>query len=153
MVDVVFFDTSVLVAGSVDLGESSVHPMRAMDMLARGAFRTPLTAWHCCLEFFSVVTRLPGEFRLPPGDALRVLESEVLDRMRVVDLPARSRRGFLRSAAQDGVAGGRVYDAHIGDVAWSAGAKLVVTENVRHFQSLLRHGVRVVRSAEIATAG
>ncbi len=153
MVDAVFFDTSVLVAGSVDLGEASVHAMRAMDMVARGAFRTPLTAWHCCLEFYSVVTRLPGEYRLTPSDALRLLESEVLERMRVVELPARARLGFLRSAGQDGVAGGRVYDAHIGEVAWRAGAQLVVTENVRHFQSLLRHGVRVVRSSEIATVG
>jgi hypothetical protein len=35
------------------------------------------TAWHCCLEFFSVATRLPPEFRVSPRDAATLVEEEV----------------------------------------------------------------------------
>jgi hypothetical protein len=54
----------------------------------------------------------------------------------------------LRAAAADGVAGGRVYDAHIADVARAAGARVVVTDNRRHFMAALRHGLRVETPAE-----
>jgi predicted nucleic acid-binding protein len=50
---------------------------------------------------------------------------------------------MLRAAARDGIAGGRVYDAHIAEIARSAGATVVVTDNRRHFLSALRHGLRV----------
>ncbi len=46
------------------------------------------TAWHCCLEFFSVATRLPPEYRLAPREALQLLDSEVFERLAIEDLPA-----------------------------------------------------------------
>ena len=109
-----------------------------------------MTAWHCCLEFYSVATRLPEEFRVSPADCLRLVDEEILRRLEVRDLPARSRLPLLRSAAAEGVAGGRVYDAHIGEIARLAGASVVVTQNRRHFTSLLRHGVRVLTAEEHA---
>jgi len=53
-------------------------------------------------------------------------------------------------AAGGGAAGGRIYDAHSAEVARLAGAQIVVTENRRHFIPLLRHGIRVLVSAELA---
>jgi predicted nucleic acid-binding protein len=53
------------------------------------------------------------------------------------------------SLAADSILGGRIYDAHIGEVARSAGARSLVTDNRRHFTSLLRHGVRVLTSREL----
>jgi hypothetical protein len=49
----------------------------------------------------------------------------------------------------DGVAGGRIYDAHIAEIATISGAEIVVTENRRHFLSLLAQGVRVLSAAEL----
>jgi predicted nucleic acid-binding protein len=46
--------------------------------------------------------------------------------------------------------GGRIYDAHIAEIARLAGARLVATENRRHFTPLLRHGIRVLVSAELS---
>lgn len=60
----VFFDSSVLVAGMIDFGRSSHHALLLMDAVADGRIEHPLTAWHCCLEFYSVTTRLPEEYRL-----------------------------------------------------------------------------------------
>jgi predicted nucleic acid-binding protein len=48
----------------------------------------------------------------------------------------------------DGTVGGRVYDAHIAEVARAAGARVVVTDNRRHFVAALRHGLRVETPAE-----
>src|SRR6185503_6087790 len=106
------------------------------------------TAWHCCLECFSVATRLPPEFRLSPVDALRLMEEEVFGRMAVHDLPPDDRIGFLKAAARDGTAGGRIYDAHIAEVARAARATVIVTDNRRHFVAALRHGIRVETPAE-----
>jgi hypothetical protein len=51
---------------------------------------------------------------------------------------------------EDAIAGGRVYDAHIADVARVAGARVIVTENRRHFVTVLRYGIRVETSAEFS---
>ena len=143
-----FLDTSVLVAGLIDFGPPSAPAQSVMHAVAEKAISGAATAWHCCLEFYSVVTRLPPEYRLVPADACRLLEDEVLARVAVHDLPVATRRAFLRAAADDGTAGGRVYDAHIAEVARAAGAAVVITDNRRHFLSALRHGLRVETPAE-----
>jgi len=43
----------------------------------------------------------------------------------------------------------RIYDAYIAEVARQTGARLVATENRRHFTPLLRHGIRVLVSSEL----
>lgn len=145
----VFFDTSVLLAGLIDFGESSVAPIALLDRVARGEIERPQTAWHCCLELFSVATRLPEEFRLTPSDARRLVGEEILARFRVYDLPQEGRAALFADAATDAIAGGRIYDAEIGAVAVSAGARRLVTGNRRHFVSLLRRGMRVLTAEEL----
>jgi hypothetical protein len=58
--------------------------------------------------------------------------------------------GHLRELAQDRVVGGRVYDAHIAEIARLSGARAVVTDNRRHFAGLARHGIRVLGAEEFA---
>ena len=72
--------------------------------------------------------------------------------MAVHDLPAGERMAMVRAAARDGVAGGRIYDAHIAEIARAAGAAVVVTDNRRHFLSALRFGLRVETPAEFAAS-
>jgi predicted nucleic acid-binding protein len=121
-----------------------------MAAVAEGRLRRPLTSWHCCLEFYAVATRLPEEFRLTPADAFRLLDSEILGRFEVAQLSKELHLRFLRDSVQDRVAGGRIYDAHIAEVARECGAKVVITDNVRHFSGLARHGVRVATSTQCA---
>jgi predicted nucleic acid-binding protein len=144
----VFLDTSVLVAGLVDFGPQSAPAQSLMHAVAERRIIGPATAWHCCLEFFSVATRLPPEFRIAPSDAALLLEQEILGRMSVHDLPGSDRVPLLRSAAHDHTAGGRIYDAYIAEIARAAGAEVVVTDNRRHFLAALRHGLRVETPAE-----
>ena len=69
-------------------------------------------------------------------------------RMSVHGLPTADRLVLLKTAAQDGIAGGRIYDAHIAEVARAAGAKVVITDNRRHFLAALRYGIRVETPSE-----
>ena len=139
----IFLDTSVLLAGLIDFGPQSAPAQLLFHAVAEERVADPATAWHCCLEFFSVATRLPAEYRVGPSDAARLLEEEVFSRMAVQDLPAADRLPMLRAASRDGTAGGRLYDAHIAEIARANGADVVVTDNRRHFVSALRYGMRV----------
>jgi toxin FitB len=145
---VTFLDTSVLLAGILDFGPQSAPAQSIMHAVAEKQVQSPATAWHCCLEFYSVSTRLPSEFRLTPADGARLLEEEVFARVTVHDLPPADRLRLLQAAVEDGTAGGRIYDAHIAEVARAAGASVIVTDNRRHFLAALRHGIRVETPAE-----
>ena len=148
----VFLDTSVLLAGLVDFGPQSAPAQSLLHLVSEQRLDKPATAWHCCLEFFSVATRLPPEFRIAPADAALLVQEEVFGRMTVHDLPPGERLPMLRAAARDAIVGGRVYDAHIAEVARTAGVEVVVTDNRRHFLSALRYGLRVETPAEFLAA-
>jgi len=139
----VFLDTSVILAGLIDFGPQSAPAQSLLHAVAEKRVQSPATAWHCCLEFYSVATRLPPEFRVSPADAVTLLEEEVFGRMAIRDLPAADRLSMIRGAAHDAIAGGRIYDCHIADLARAAGARVVVTDNRRHFLSALRYDLRV----------
>jgi predicted nucleic acid-binding protein len=148
----VFLDTSVLLAGLVDFGPQSAPAQSLLHAVAERHVSDAGTAWHCCLEFFSVATRLPAEFRLAPAIAVQLVDEEIFGRMSVHDLPAGERLGLMKAAAADSIAGGRIYDVHIAEIARAAGAAVVVTDNRRHFVSALRHGMRVETPAEFVAA-
>jgi len=144
----VFLDTSVLLAGLIDFGPQSAPAQSLMHAIAERRVTAAATAWHCCLEFYSVSTRLPPEFRLSPHDAAILLEEEVFARLSVHELPASDRLPSLRAATRDQIGGGRIYDAHIAEIARAAGAAVVVTDNRRHFLSALRYDMRVETPGE-----
>ena len=148
----VFLDTSVLLAGLIDLGPQSAPAQTLLHAVAEKNVTSASTAWHCCLEFLSVATRLPPEFRLTPADAVRLLEEEVLARVAVTDLPSGDRKAMLHLVADDRVTGGRIYDVHIAEIARAAGARVIVTDNRRHFLAALRHGLRVETPSEFLAA-
>ena len=143
-----FLDTSVLLAGLIDFGPQSAPAQSLMHAVAERRVTGAGTAWHCCLEFYSVSTRLPPEYRLTPGDAAILLEEEVFGRLSVHELPVTERMAALKAAARDQIAGGRIYDAHIAEIARAAGAEVVVTDNRRHFVSALRFDMRVETPGE-----
>jgi predicted nucleic acid-binding protein len=147
-----FFDTSALLGGLIELGATTSAAQAIMTAVAERRVPRPHTAWHCCLEFYAVATRLPEEVRLSPADAWRLLQAEVLSRFAVHQLAEEARSGFLPGAVEARVAGGRIYDAHIAEIARLAGARVVVTDNVRHFADLRPHGIRVMSTADFATA-
>ena len=59
---------------------------------------------------------------------------------------------MLRAAVRDGTTGGRISDAHIADIARAAGARVVVTDNRRHFIAALRYGLCVETPGEFLSS-
>lgn len=145
-----FFDTSVLLGGLIELGPASAPSQEIMAAITAGQVQRPHTAWHCCLEFYAVSTRLPEELRLSPADAWRLIDEEVMNRFGVLQLPDSHRESFLHAAADDRLVGGRIYDAHIAETARLARVAVIVTDNIRHFAGLHRHGVDVMSAAQFA---
>lgn len=146
----VFFDTSVFVYGLLELNEEA-ESRRLLAEVSEGSLPNAVTAWHCCLEFFAVTTRLPNEARLLPSESLEILKESILAHFEIVDLPAQARVSTLEGAVRDGVAGGRLYDFHLAETARHAKAGVVVTGNLRHFQSLRVHGIEVLSPAGFVT--
>ena len=142
-----FLDTSVILAALIDFGAASRAPRALFDAIAARRLGRPRTAWHCCLELYSVATRLPEEFRLQPAQARELIESEVFGRLDVLDLSARDRPAFLRWASARSVVGGRLYDAHIAQIARISRSAVVITDNVRHFAGVAGE-LRVLSSEE-----
>jgi predicted nucleic acid-binding protein len=143
-----FFDTSVLVAGIVAFEKRPVPAQRVLDAVAGRRILGPLTAWHCCLEFFAVVTRVPVEFRVDPATAVKLVQEEILARFSVLQLPQVELEGLLPAAVGDAVSGARVYDYHLAAIARAAGASAIVTDNPRHFRSFSM-GLRVLTSEDL----
>ena len=103
-----------------------------------------MTAWHCCLEFFSVTTRLPPEYRLSAEAAIALLTEHVFDRVQVEGLPVEAAIPWLKRLGGSEVRGGLVYDAHLAHIAHRAGCATLVTSNLSHFRQVAPHGIEIL---------
>jgi predicted nucleic acid-binding protein len=97
---------------------------------------------HALLESFSVMSRSPAPTGLPAGEAERVLR-EGCGHMEIA--PIRPGLGWdtIRHTLSRGYWGGRVYDAVIALAVYEAGARLLLTWNVRHFLTVAPVGLEV----------
>jgi AbrB family looped-hinge helix DNA binding protein len=74
-----------------------------------------------------------------------------VDFSRLVAEERAQQRRFMGGVAEERIVGGRIYDAHIADIARRARADVVITDNVRHFTGLARYGIRVASAADFAS--
>jgi hypothetical protein len=92
---------------------------------------------HALAETYSVLTRLPGDLRLDPVDAARLLRERFGPPL---VLGAASSRRVAETLARMGVAGGAVYDA------------LVALAAVEHDAELATRDIRAMTTYEIVGA-
>ena len=95
-----------------------------------------IVAAHALIESYAVLTRLPAPHRLSPADTLELLEANFLGTSKIVALDGASYRALLRRAPEEGIAGGRTYDAVIAACAEKARATALLTFNDSHFRPL-----------------
>lgn len=81
---------------------------------------------HALAETYSVLTRLPGDLRLTPTDAARLIHSRFAAPLL---LGRRASRRLPAVLSQFGIAGGAVYDALVGLAAVENGATLATRDN------------------------
>jgi predicted nucleic acid-binding protein len=145
----VFLDTNVFVSGLLDVSADSAC-RRILQGLQARRLRSCVTAWHCCLEFFSVTTRLPPEYRLSADSAIALLTEHVFDRVQVEGLPVEDTIPWLKKLGASEVRGGLVYDAHLGQIAHRAGCVILVTSNLSDFRQVAPHGIEILSPGQFA---
>lgn len=89
------------------------------------AGRTPVLTTQSLAETYSVLTRLPGDARVDPADAVRLIDANFSDVLAVPDRELRALPGVL---APLGIAGGAVYDALVGLTVRAAGTPLLTRD-------------------------
>ena len=126
-------DTSVAVPLLVAAHEA--HPL--VRSWARG--RDLALCGHALAETYAVLTRLPGDARLAPADAVALIDNNF--ETRLVLSPERARR-LPRELAAGGIAGGATYDAMVALAALDAGV-ILVTRDARALPTYEALGVPV----------
>lgn len=80
---------------------------------------------HALVETYAVLTRLPGDARLDPRDAVRLIDDNVGEHL----LPSpETTRAAHRELARLGVCGGATYDGLVALAARDSGAVLVTRD-------------------------
>ena len=125
-------DTSCMVAAVCSWHEhheaAAAEIERRLDRRERLSVPAP-----ALVEAYAVLTRLPSPHRLSAPDAWALIEANFVAQATVQALGSDLVVDLLRRAAAQAVAGGRTYDAVIGECARDAGAKVLLTFNRRHF--------------------
>ena len=138
-----FLDTNVFVSGLLEVSADSAC-RDILVALGNRRLRFCVTAWHCCLEFFSVTTRLPPDYRLSPQAAVALLTEHIFNRLEVVDLPVEDAVAWLKNQAASEIRGGLIYDAHLAQIAARAGCAAVVTQNAADFRQVALPGIEIL---------
>ena len=116
-------DTSV----AVPLVVASHRAHDVVDEVIGG--RSIALAGHALHETYAVLTRLPGDARVRPEDAVRLLRDRFED---PAVLDTRSYRGAPTVLAKSGITGGATYDGLIALAARAAGLPLASRDRRAH---------------------
>lgn len=90
-------------------------------------------AAHTLGEIYAVLTRLPAQPRIQPGEAAEMI-TELASLFRIVAIPADEYLKVIAYLASHGISGGAVYDALILHAASLAGVDQILTFNARDFR-------------------
>jgi len=99
---------------------------RQHSMVAKWAKgRTLGLSGHALAETYCVLTRLPGDARVNPADAVVLIDENFVESL---PLGARAARAAHREFARRGIAGGATYDGLVALAARERGAVLVTRD-------------------------
>jgi predicted nucleic acid-binding protein len=127
-------DSSALIASLLSWHERHEAAHQRIDGLLASGHELVLPL-HSLIETYAVLTRLPAPHRLSPRAALDLLEAQRTS-VRLIGLPAEEGWDFVRRLGEQGIAGGRTYDALIAASGRKGGARQILTLNARHFEDL-----------------
>jgi predicted nucleic acid-binding protein len=125
-------DTNCMIAAVCSWHEHHDAAVDAIESRLQHGNRLAVPA-PALVEMYAVLTRLPSPHRLSPADAWMLIEANFVESAVVIAPSAAAYRTTLRQVAAAGIAGGRTYDAVIGECARQAKADTLLTFNRRHF--------------------
>lgn len=137
-----FVDSSVLVPTFVDIHPHHEASLRLFNALEG---RDAVCGVHNLAEMYATLTRIPPPNRFAPSEALLAV-AQTRERVKVLTLDARDYFEVFESAASLGITGPPIHDALIARYAINAGADVIYTWNVRHFNLLGPEVAALVRT-------
>ena len=129
-----FLDTSVILAS---LDPDEVHHAACDRIVSAGGHKAYV---HALAETFSILTGGRHGRRLNASTAAALIEQSVLPYVQALTLTGKDMMAALAECESRGVRGGAIYDwLHLA-AARKAGADVLITLDLRDFQSLARPG-------------
>jgi predicted nucleic acid-binding protein len=125
-------DTNVIVSALAPDHADHADAAALFDRCKDGELAVPA---HAVAEAYSVLTRASGLFRWAPGDCWLAIGS-ILRVTTLVGLTPAATVDAVRSYAQQGGIGPRLYDRLIGEAATHNRIDTLLTWNVRHMKAL-----------------
>ena len=131
----IFFDTTVLVAASV---ESHPHYAQARPALLRVATGQDkgFMSMHSIAEVYAVLTRVPVQPRIHPVEAARIVTENILPHFEVVSLGKDDNLEVLNTMGSGGWIGAKMYDALLLRCAATCASERIYTFNLGDFRQL-----------------
>jgi predicted nucleic acid-binding protein len=129
----ILLDTSV----AVPLVLSSHVAHRLVEQVVGG--RPVALPAQAAIETYAVLTRLPGDARVAPADALTLMS----DRFSSVVQPGREPMEMLGFLVSRGVSGGATYDGVVAGAALVSGEDILLSRDRRAAATYARLGVNV----------
>jgi predicted nucleic acid-binding protein len=127
-----FLDTSVLVASFLS---DHVHHQASLQVFAPATPKEAACSLHTLAEVFAVLSSLPVKPQIAPEQAALFVD-EANKRLKAVSLSAEEYYETIRAAAEQGITGGRIYDALLLQCARKCKAETIYTWNLKHFQAI-----------------
>jgi predicted nucleic acid-binding protein len=133
----VFFDASVLVPVVTD--QLANHPVafECFTTLLKQDGVVVCTSAHALAECYATLTALPLRRRISGPEALRLIEANFIQRLKVISLTQADYHKALRLVAGLGRISGQIYDALHLIAATKETCERLYTYNERHFQGLV----------------
>ncbi len=136
-------DTSCIVAAVCGWHEH--HEAAQEELTRRMRQAEPMfVAAPALVEAYAVLTRLPPPHRLSPADALRLIDVGFGQAGRIIALAGHAYRALLSRAADEGISGGRTYDAVIAECALREKGVTLLTFNADDFSAFASRGLEIV---------
>ena len=125
-----YFDSSALIAAFVE--EEQYHSRASQALID---VKNGFTSTHALAEVFGTLTGGRLALQLTPAEALELIESNVLDRLEILELSLNDYRKALTRSQALGARGGGIFDMLHLQAARKGNARRIFTINVRHFQA------------------
>jgi predicted nucleic acid-binding protein len=127
-----FFDTSVLIAA---FWRGHAQHASSLRLFAAAHKEHSACGIHTLAEVYASMSALPVKPMIPPEQAFLFVE-EVRQRLTLVSLSDREYLATIQEASEQGLTGGRIYDALLLRCAANCGAQHIYTLNLKHFQNI-----------------
>ncbi|HLI30692.1 MAG TPA: PIN domain-containing protein [Terriglobia bacterium] len=131
----IFFDTTVLVAGS---SQSHPHYAQAFPALRRVATGQDagFISTHSIAELYAALTRLPVEPRIHPMEAARIVTENVVPHFEAVPVDKEDYLEAMNTVTNGGWSGAKIYDALLLRCAAKCNVDRIYTFNLGDFKLL-----------------